>query len=68
MLHSRIEASSQLLTTLSNEFDLHSRENKIAKTMRKYDKEGNHKLDKNELGVMLQDLAGGEQPTEDELR
>ena len=36
--------------------------------MRKYDKEGNHKLDKNELGVMLQDLAGGEQPTEDELR
>jgi len=47
---------------------LNSRENKIAKTMRKYDKEGNHKLDKNELGVMLQDLAGGEQPTEDELR
>lgn len=29
--------------------------------------QGNGKLDKKELGAMLQDLAGGEQPTDEEV-
>ena len=40
----------------------------MAKIIKKYDKEGNKKLDKAELGVMLQDLAGGKMPTDEELR
>jgi Ca2+-binding EF-hand superfamily protein len=42
------------------------RENKIVKIIKKYDKEGNGKLSKSELSVMLQDLAGGDAPTEEE--
>ena len=42
------------------------KEQKIAKIMKKYDKEGNGKLNQSELGVMLQDLAGGEEPTDEE--
>lgn len=42
------------------------RDQKISKIIKKYDKEGNGKLSKSELGVMLQDLAGGAAPTEEE--
>ena len=42
------------------------RQNKIAAIIKKYDKAGNGKLDIMELSMMLQDLAGGEAPTEEE--
>lgn len=42
------------------------RQNKISKIITKYDKEKNGKLDKSELSAMLQDLAGGDAPTEEE--
>lgn len=35
--------------------------------MKKYDKDGTGKLNVNELAVMLQDLAGGTPPTEEEV-
>ena len=34
--------------------------------MRRYDKDGDHKISRSELAVFMQDLAGGEAPTEEE--
>jgi Ca2+-binding EF-hand superfamily protein len=34
--------------------------------MNKYDKSGNRKLDRTELAMMLQDMAGGQAPTDEE--
>ena len=45
-----------------------SRENKIKNIMKKYDSDGSGKLNVKELAVMLQDLAGGTPPTEEEVR
>jgi len=36
--------------------------------MKKYDSDGSGKLNVKELAVMLQDLAGGTPPTEEEVR
>uniref|UniRef100_A0A7S4JRD4 EF-hand domain-containing protein n=1 Tax=Guillardia theta TaxID=55529 RepID=A0A7S4JRD4_GUITH len=43
------------------------KQNKITKIIRKYDLSKDGKLNKEELGNMLQDLAGGEKPTEEEV-
>mmetsp|Transcript_13189 Transcript_13189/g.30321 ORF Transcript_13189/g.30321 Transcript_13189/m.30321 type:complete len:205 (-) Transcript_13189:207-821(-) len=43
------------------------RQNKITKIIRKYDVSKQGKLNKEELANMLQDLAGGEKPTEEEV-
>lgn len=42
------------------------KENAITTIIKKYDREGNQKLNKQELAVMLQDLAGGTAPTDEE--
>lgn len=43
------------------------RENRVKNIMKKYDKDGSGKLNANELAAMLQDLAGGTPPTEEEV-
>jgi hypothetical protein len=45
-----------------------SRENKIKNIMKKYDQDGTGKLNVKELANLLQDLAGGTPPTEEEVR
>lgn len=43
------------------------RENKLKKIIKKYDVGQDGKLSPSELGGMLQDLAGGHPPTEEEM-